>query len=1130
MNNKLVFVIGLSLFLILSGCLSNNNSTGAGLSPVTQIVGQPIIIEEVVTQSVASCNDGIQNQDETDIDCGGTCPACESGQSCVVDSDCQSGYCDEVTNTCQKRVDQIILKNNKGYPFNSNDPGPFDWSVWFEFGSDLNTGCDNNSLCSITIFNDGQRWDNTPLPNDPLYVPSQALTSTGQAGTDTATFLYNIDPSFPGKDFFHYKWLGFETDEPVTKMRFNATGIRFSDTNDRLHAIPYFLVLAKDTSGSSFTFDRKTIYYKADYSVDFEQDFDGNITFAKSPINNSTSESDIIARNVLYQDGAVSFKIKLPGQDDYPVIYRLFGDDGGVSGDLYLLLEEQTLDVRFDADIKFFGTDTTEDGTIDKLHYWPDHVDFGGGINSFEYYIARFGVETGGDYFEGAEPTPDFDTTVFIDTGTHKLPNFPNPNLSYYTAAVWYNLNAVDGPVKFGMDEDPNTLIQPQRAYNDYGSRFDIDNGDFYVFVPDRARRGVFQVATTNASKTFKTGETTGSNNFNSSIFRELEFNFRLTDSSLSNLMNIQTEIRVDGMTYLRGFREEIAGQSDVLFDYRGDAGAADLEGTISLGDMSYTVNLGLGIPREFVDGANDHIRIPFFGQNDWVVVSTGVDAVDGIYTVVLERLAVCGNGVIEGTEQCEGSDFGGLTCGDFGFTSGSLTCTSCSISASACFNDSRTCFSDDYELFIKEDPTFGRTIIKHIIFSGTSWTLQLDDVLADGTAIVRAQENLDVNNYVIHTIPLGETSTIEGFTITNLNATRSPDSIERTALVHVILKCSFCGNRVIEGTEQCDDGNNDNGDGCSSSCQLEVLQKESPAVEKNRYISFVSRNTGKLTALRVKLDSLYHPVVVPSNSPDFSGLEGQYRWVGPPKSVSETASKSDSSTPTFVGAQLQCEPYYADWGEQGLVHVFGSEVIPSSSYDVQAIEQECSTQNEECYSNTLTIKTSLLGDIVGKDDPNFLEGVPNGKVDIKDILAIITKFRNLDHASIKARVDMAPTVPNQIINISDILVAILGIRRLGYQFNITNTCTPSTSTKATQEPKSLSEEEAGELAQQYFNCPNAPYTVDIELNNLDPVWKVDIDQKIVHVTTTGQVTETTQTGTTPKCSQTIPEEEEDDD
>jgi hypothetical protein len=47
-----------------------------------------------------SCTDGIQNQDETYIDCGGTiCPACANGQGCSGNSDCQSNNCQ--SGTCQ---------------------------------------------------------------------------------------------------------------------------------------------------------------------------------------------------------------------------------------------------------------------------------------------------------------------------------------------------------------------------------------------------------------------------------------------------------------------------------------------------------------------------------------------------------------------------------------------------------------------------------------------------------------------------------------------------------------------------------------------------------------------------------------------------------------------------------------------------------------------------------------------------------------------------------------------------------------------------------------------------------------------------------------------------------------------
>jgi hypothetical protein len=41
------------------------------------------------------CEDGATNEDETDLDCGGaTCPACVAGAGCLLDLDCETGWCD----------------------------------------------------------------------------------------------------------------------------------------------------------------------------------------------------------------------------------------------------------------------------------------------------------------------------------------------------------------------------------------------------------------------------------------------------------------------------------------------------------------------------------------------------------------------------------------------------------------------------------------------------------------------------------------------------------------------------------------------------------------------------------------------------------------------------------------------------------------------------------------------------------------------------------------------------------------------------------------------------------------------------------------------------------------------------
>ncbi|MCS7134343.1 MAG: fibronectin type III domain-containing protein [Candidatus Pacearchaeota archaeon] len=47
---------------------------------------------------------------------------------------------------------------------------------------------------------------------------------------------------------------------------------------------------------------------------------------------------------------------------------------------------------------------------------------------------------------------------------------------------------------------------------------------------------------------------------------------------------------------------------------------------------------------------------------------------------------AYCGNNIKEFDEECDGNDFGGLTCRDFGHTHGTLKCKNCIIDASNCY------------------------------------------------------------------------------------------------------------------------------------------------------------------------------------------------------------------------------------------------------------------------------------------------------------------------------------------------------------------------------------------------------------------------------------------------------------
>ncbi len=192
----------------------------------------------------------------------------------------------------------------------------------------------------------------------------------------------------------------------------------------------------------------------------------------------------------------------------------------------------------------------------------------------------------------------------------------------------------------------------------------------------------------------------------------------------------------------------------------------------------------------------------------------------------------------------------------------------------------------------------------------------------------------------------------------------------------------------------------------------------EAVAFAKNRYISFEPENAGVLTALRVTLADL---------PPPFDSFSGQFRWVGPPQSYTES-----NSVPTpFMGAALQCDPHFRDWSTVGLIHIYGSEIVPSAMYDVQAVA--CDTGIEANFSPALTVMTAKWGDIV---DP-FNPPSPTTQPDFGDISALVDKFRSDPSAPIKARAQLQPNIPNpsSSIDFSDISNGVDAFRGVAYPY-----------------------------------------------------------------------------------------------
>lgn len=241
----------------------------------------------------------------------------------------------------------------------------------------------------------------------------------------------------------------------------------------------------------------------------------------------------------------------------------------------------------------------------------------------------------------------------------------------------------------------------------------------------------------------------------------------------------------------------------------------------------------------------------------------------------------------------------------------------------------------------------------------------------------------------------------------------------------------------VFFGDEPDFDGNNIP-DQC---CEPVASPLPEPIVQaKNRFITLRPGNPGRRTALRVRLTSLQHPN--PPNSPqyppqDFSAFEGTYRWVGPPSVYPDA-----SPTPTFTAARLQCQPFAMDWSTIPLLHVYGPEVIPSSVYEVVAIDEDCVLAGDlGTASAPLAISTARWGDIASPFQPPSSIKQP----DSLDVTASVNKFRGVFGAPPKVLAKLQPDSinPGHVINALDIVSTVDAFAGKRYPYHGIVACPP---------------------------------------------------------------------------------------
>lgn len=189
--------------------------------------------------------------------------------------------------------------------------------------------------------------------------------------------------------------------------------------------------------------------------------------------------------------------------------------------------------------------------------------------------------------------------------------------------------------------------------------------------------------------------------------------------------------------------------------------------------------------------------------------------------------------------------------------------------------------------------------------------------------------------------------------------------------------------------------------------------QADPSGMQKSRFISTVIPAavvaSGQQTALRVVLTSLHHvnPPYTNGAAADFTGFEGEARWVGPPTQHVE----SSSNPATFHAATLQCAPFYQDWSTVGLLHITGREIVPSSVYTLQNVSVNCQGNEAGCteVSGMLEVATNRWADVVAPFNPPAITAQP----DLSDISALVAKFRSEPGAPIKAQALLAGDMPD---------------------------------------------------------------------------------------------------------------------
>ncbi|MFH0714544.1 MAG: hypothetical protein V1847_02595 [Candidatus Diapherotrites archaeon] len=241
---------------------------------------------------------------------------------------------------------KIVLVGGKGYPYDpNNNSGVYNYTTTLIRGGTLS----NPNIYGILIENSAERWTE-PYSNPGMLWPTQSEQSlTGHAGT-IATFGQSIPGGYPGSSYSSVTFDGFNYTMPISKLYFGkilgnetepsmdsrAIGkVEYTANDNKFYRIPMALQLDWTSTGSTFSFNEQTIWYKinegtggsigtydAEFNVKVSDYVNGrkwtsdidvtNKRVTLSVYNSSISKKVLNIGDIVTVDG-VSFKFKSVG-------------------------------------------------------------------------------------------------------------------------------------------------------------------------------------------------------------------------------------------------------------------------------------------------------------------------------------------------------------------------------------------------------------------------------------------------------------------------------------------------------------------------------------------------------------------------------------------------------------------------------------------------------------------------------------------------------------------------------------------------------------------------------------------------------------------------------------------------